>query len=133
MLLLFFFLFFFFLGGGFKLFLLLLQLLLLLDDNNTFPIQIVYRQDKVIHKFIRRFTILPFLSAKLLQSMFVRIESLVPPNGKMCDLINYVCQPWIEHPVFDARCWTVYHITVPVSHNRSGSFWLGFVFFATSS
>ena len=37
-----------------------------------------------------------------MQSMFVRIESLVPQNGKMCELINYVCQPWIEHPVFFA-------------------------------
>ena len=24
----------------------------------------------------------------------------MPPNGKLGELINYVCQPWIEHPVF---------------------------------
>ena len=38
---------------------------------------------------------LPFLPEL---SMFVRTETLLPPNEKMCELINYVCQPWIEHP-----------------------------------
>ena len=51
---------------------------------------------------------LPFLPAQHIQSMFVRTESLVLPNGKMCKLINYVCQPWIKHPVFVPHCWTVY-------------------------
>ena len=62
---------------------------------------------------------LPFLPAQHIQSTFVRIESLVPPNGKMLKLINYVCQPWIELPVFVLHCWTVYHITLPFGHYRS--------------
>ena len=32
---------------------------------------------------------------------------------------NYVCQPWIEHPVFVPHCWTVYHITVHLRHYKS--------------
>ena len=51
---------------------------------------------------------LPFLPAEHIQSMFVRIESLVPPNGERCELINYFFQPWVEHPVFVAHCWTEY-------------------------
>ena len=47
----------------------------------------------------------------------------MPPNGEMCKLINYVCQPMIEHPVFVSHCWTVYNITVLVNHNRSRTFW----------
>ena len=54
------------------------------------------------------------------ESMFVRIESIVPPNGKMCEMIDYVCQPWIEHPAFVPHGWTVYNITVHFSHYRSG-------------
>ena len=41
-----------------------------------------------------------YLSTQHTQSVFVRIESQVPPNGKMCELINYVCQLWIKHPLF---------------------------------
>ena len=37
----------------------------------------------------------------------------------MCELINYVCQPRIEHPVFGPHCWTVYDNTIRLSHNRS--------------
>ena len=59
--------------------------------------RVVYRQDDIIHKFVRKIMTLPFLPAQHIQSMFVRIESLVPPNGEMCELINYVWQPWIEH------------------------------------
>ena len=54
---------------------------------------------------------LSFLSVQHIQSMFVRRESLVPPNGKMCQLINCVCHLWMVHPMFVPHCWTVYHIT----------------------
>ena len=40
--------------------------------------------------------VLPFLPAQDIKSMFIGIEYLVPPNGKMSELINYVCQTWIE-------------------------------------
>ena len=50
--------------------------------------------------------------------LFYKIYKLVLPNGKMCDLINYICQPWIEHPVFLCYCWTAYNIIVRFSHNR---------------
>ena len=85
-------------------------------------IRVVYRQDDVIHKFVWKIMAFPFLHAQHIQSTFVRIESLVQPNGEMCELINYVCQPCIEHPVFVTHCWTVYNITVRFSHNRSGPF-----------
>ena len=38
------------------------------------------------------------------RNSFVRIKSLMPTNWKMCEVINYVCQPWIEHPVFVPHC-----------------------------
>ena len=59
-------------------------------------IRIVYRQDYVIHIFVTNIMTLLFLPAQHIQSMFVRIESLVPPNGKLCELINYVCQSNIQ-------------------------------------
>ena len=61
-----------------------------------------------------------YIPAQHIQSMFDSIESLVLPNGKMCELINCVCQPWIEHPVFVTHCMTVYNITVSFSHDRLG-------------
>ena len=54
-------------------------------------------------------------------------------KGKMYELLNCVCQSWIEHPVFVPHCWTVYNITVRFSHNRSGTFWRGSVLFITGS
>ena len=56
------------------------------------------------------------------QSMLVRRESLVPPNGKTREIINYVCQSWSEHLVV-RHCWTMKHITVRLSHHMSGQFW----------
>ena len=50
---------------------------------------------------------LPFLPAQHIQSMFVKIESLVPPNGKMCEFIIYVCQPWIEHYIITVQCHSI--------------------------
>ena len=38
------------------------------------------------------------------RNSFVRIESLMPTNVKICELINYACQLWIEHPVFVPHC-----------------------------
>ena len=72
--------------------------------------------------------VLSFLSAQNIQSMFIRIESLVPPNRKMCELITYICSPGIDHPMFVPHCWTVYNITVHLSRNRLGPFWNGSVF-----
>ena len=65
---------------------------------------------------------LPFLPAQHIQSTFVGIESLVPQNGKMCELINYVFQSRIEHTVFVTHCWTMYHTTVRFSHNKAVRF-----------
>ena len=62
-------------------------------------------------------TTLLFLPTQHIQSMFVRIESLVLPNGKMCQLITYVCKPWI----------------VCFSHNFSWQFWHGSVLIITHS
>ena len=36
---------------------------------------------------------------------------------QLATLINYFCQPWIEHPVFVPHCRTVYNITVRLRHN----------------
>ena len=49
---------------------------------SQFVIRVVYRQGDVNF----------YLPSKI-QSIFVRIESLVPPNGNKCELINYVYQP----------------------------------------
>ena len=89
-------------------------------------------QDDLIHKFVREIIMmtLPLLPAQHIQSMYVRTESLVLPNGNLCELINYVCQLWIEHPVFVPHCWTVYNITVRLSHNDSKPFWHGSVYFS---
>ena len=90
--------------------LLLLQLLLfIIIIIFKFVIRVVYRQEDVVHKDI---ITLPFLSANHIQSMFARIKSLVSSNGKMCKLINYVCQLWMEYPMFVPHLWTVYNITV---------------------
>ena len=69
-----------------------------------------------------KITVLPFLSAQHIQSMFVRIEPLVPPRRNLGELITYVCQPWIEHPMFGPHCWSVYNSTVRFSHYRSEFF-----------
>ena len=89
------------------------------------------QQDDAIHKFVRKIIVLPFLPAQHIQSMFVRIKYLVPRNVKICEFINYVCQPWIEHLVFVSHCWTVYNIKVCFSHNSLGLFWHGSVYFTT--
>ena len=68
---------------------------------------------------------LPFLSAQHKQSMFVRIEPLVPPNGKMYQLINSVCLPWIEHPVFVptvGQCTTRHSVHAIIGGGRFVSF-----------
>ena len=57
----------------------------------------------------------------------------MPPNGKMCELINYICQPRIEHPVFDppvGQCTTSLFVSVILGR---GWFWHGSVYFATRS
>ena len=41
--------------------------------------------DDDITKFVRKIIALAFLRAQHVQSMFFKIESLVPPNGQMCD------------------------------------------------
>ena len=41
----------------------------------------VYGPD-VIHKFVRKIRTLPFSRVQHVQSMFVRVESLLPPNGE---------------------------------------------------
>ena len=45
------------------------------------------------------------LPAQHTQSMLVRMKYLMPPNGNMYELINHVCQSWIEHRVFVPHCW----------------------------
>ena len=57
-------------------------------------IWIVYLLDDA--KFERKIVALPLI--------FVGVDSLVPPNG---ELIDYVCQLWIEHLVFVFICWTL--------------------------
>ena len=47
---------------------------------------------------------------------------------KTCELINYDCQD-IEHLMFVPHYWTVYNIKVRFSHNRTGPYFHGFVFF----
>ena len=54
-------------------------------------IRVGYRQD-VINKFVRKIMALSFLPDQYIQSMIVRIESLLPPNGKMCEMFNCICQ-----------------------------------------
>ena len=54
----------------------------------------------VILKVVGKIMALSILPAQHIKSMFFKIESLVLPNGNMCEFVNYVCQPWIEHPVF---------------------------------
>ena len=93
-----------------------------------FFLLVVYRHDDVIHRFVWNIMSLLFLPAHNIQPIFIGTETLVPPNWKMSKLINYVCQPWIEHPVFVPRCWTVCNITVRFNHNRMGTFWHGSVF-----
>ena len=62
---------------------------------SLFVILVVYREDDdVIHKFVRKIMTLPQLPAQHIQSMFLRTESLVPPNGKMCHH-HYHYQWWI--------------------------------------
>ena len=56
---------------------------------------------------------------------FVRIESLVLPNGKTCELI-YVYVDLLVYQVFVPHCWTLWHIAVRFSNNRSGQFWTRF-------
>ena len=64
-------------------------------------------------KFVRK--IMAFsLPAQL---MFVGIEFLLPPNWVLFELINYVCQPFIEYPVLK--------MYGRFNHNRSGVFWYG--------
>ena len=77
----------------------------------------------LIHRFVMKIMALPFLPARHIQTMFIKTESLVLPNGKICELINYICQLLIEHPVFVPHCWTVNHITDHFSHNKSSIFW----------
>ena len=38
---------------------------------------------------------------------------------KNYELINYVCQPWIERPVFVPRYWTLYNTTDRFSHIKA--------------
>ena len=56
-------------------------------------IRVVYQQDDVIHKFVRK--------SIAQQSVVVRME---PPNGNMCELSTYVCSLLLQHPVF-VRHW----------------------------
>ena len=69
-------------------------------------------QNSISFKIVVVVVVVVVVVAQHILSMFLRIESLVPPNGKMLKLINYVCLPWIELPV--------YHITLPFGHYRSG-------------
>ena len=78
------------------LFVVVLLLLLLLIIIFQSVVQVVYQQDNIIHKFVRKIMVLLFLPAQIILLMFVRIESLVLPNGIMCKLINYVFQPRIN-------------------------------------
>ena len=71
---------------------------------------------------------LTFWPVQHIQSVFVRIEPPTPPKGNMRELINYVCQSSIEHPLFVPHCWTVYHPTVRFGHDRLESFWHGSVY-----
>ena len=68
-------------------------------------IWVVYHHDNVIHKFVMKITDLPFLPTHHIHLMFVRIESLVLPNRKMCKLIKYVCQPSSVYSTFE-QCTT---------------------------
>ena len=90
------------------------------------------RPDDVVHKFVRKITVLRFV---YLPSTYNRCsqDSIIRGAARwpMCELINYVCQQWIEHSELVPRHWTGYHITVRFSHDRSGWFWHGSVYFTT--
>ena len=92
-----------------------------------FVIWVVYRQDNIIDKFVRKPTTLFFY----LHSTYNRCLSGEVPSFARWELINYVCQLWIEHPVFVPHCWTIYNITIRFRHNRLGPFWHGSVFATT--
>ena len=55
------------------------------------------------------------------------------PRAAIVKLINYNCQPWIEHSVYVPHRWTVYDITVRFRYNRSGPFWHDSVLCSTRS
>ena len=60
--------------------------------------------------------VFPFLPAQHIQLMFIRIESLVPPYGKMCELIVYICQPRIE------QCITSLFVSAIIGQGYFGMF-----------
>ena len=69
---------------------------------------------------------LPLIPAQHIQSMSVRIGSLVPPNGVHVPTVNrtFLClSPTV------LRVYTTVHF----SHNRSGPFWHGSVFYIIRS
>ena len=98
---------------------------LLLPLSLLIIINIVYWQDDVILIFVRKMMTFPILPAQHIQSMFVRLESLVPPNRKNGLLVttsasrgsNVQCL----FPTFGQRT-----TSVCFSCNRSGKFWHGF-------
>ena len=112
-----------------------LLIIIIIIIISQYATRVVYRQDVVIHKFVRIIMTLPFLPAQHIQSMFVRIEFLVPPNypmGKCAVLLttsaNRGSNIHYFVPIF-GQCTT----SVRFSHNRSGQFWYGLVFTITRS
>ena len=114
--------------------LLLIIIITIIIITSQSVIQVVYRQD-IIHKFVMKIMALPFLPAHHKESMFISIESIVPPNGKMCEfnMFLYFYQPWIEHPVFFpnvGQCSTSLFVSTIIGQ---GHFWHGSVYFVTPS
>ena len=109
--------------------LMMLSLSLIITIISLWVIRVVYRPDDVIHKCVRKIIARPFLNA---QWMFVRIISLVPPNGEMYELINYDCNHGLNI-VFGHHCWTVNKIAIRFSRNIWGPFWQSSVFATTHS
>ena len=56
------------------------QIIVVAVVNNKFPICYLGKE----------ITALPFLPAHCIQSVFIRIESLVQQNGGKCKLVNYI-------------------------------------------
>ena len=57
----------------FRLLLLLLLLIIIIISQSV--IQLVYQQDNIIHKFVRKIMVLLFLPAQIILLMFVTIPS----------------------------------------------------------
>ena len=63
-----------------------------------------------------------------------RNPSAAKINGKIYELINGVCRPWIERPEWLPHCRAVtHHIAVRFRRNRSRWFWHGSGHFASRS